>query len=469
MKTDSNRKFALISLFVVLLFGVILYGVRWLPALADIGNHDFDELIQTNQPRLINDQATQTAEQAGLENDPEDQESTSKTPAPDPATVLQAMLQDFENNTFSQTGWLHYVYYHESEVDNGVALPKNYTADAWYLVDGAGYVSQDIGTFHDDAGNWINQGIFKDNIFINLITDERMEIEGPYKLKLDGGIIKSMLETQMVGSILTQENVTVDGKPLIRFSVLGNHENPIHLGNSSQPVKSVRLTILFDQGTGAISETEFVSILIDGTEELFYRTQIMVLEREDPPQELAQYLEDFDTEEPYTPNLEITRDSLVGSQYSITICFDLPSNRNDWIMGRLAGDVYLSDGTHTVPLTNFSLESLDTKSGSTGRTRCDRSETEIPDGFNFGQATLTVERIAATIPNDVDWDPVIESVEEIAPDLVWYPLDDQPGPGFGMEEPPPGMTAMEAHDLILGLIEPVVIGPWSIPVDTIVQ
>ena len=171
-------------------------------------------------------------------------------------------------------------------------------------------------------------------------------------------------------------------------------------------------------------------------------------------------------DEPYSPNLEIKRVRIMDSHLSITICFDLPSNRNDWIMGRLAGDVNLSDDTHTVPLTNFSLVSMDNKPGSAVQTRCEQSEIDIPDGFNFKQVTLTVERIAAPIPHNLDWDPVIQKIEEIAPKLVWEPMFDQPGPGFSIEETPPGMTALEAHDIIIGIIEPVVIGPWSIRVET---
>jgi hypothetical protein len=186
---------------------------------------------------------------------------------------------------------LHYVYYHESEVNNGVALPQNYYVDKWYLVNEAGFVSQDVGSFYDDAGNLIQRGIFKDNNFINLTTNERMKTEGPYKLKLDLGVTKSMLEMQMEGSILLQEVFVLDEKPVISFSVIGNSDKPTYFSNSSQPVKSVRMTALFDQATGAISEMESVFLLIDGTEELFYRVQISTLEWGDPPEELVQILE----------------------------------------------------------------------------------------------------------------------------------------------------------------------------------
>lgn len=118
-----------------------------------------------------------------------------------------------------------------------------------------------------------------------------METEGPYKLKLDGGVTKSMLETQMEGSILIHEESTVNEKQMDIFTVIGNYDKPTHFSNSSQPVKSVRMTALFDQATGALSEMECVFKLIDETEELFYRVQISTLEWGDPPEELLQLLE----------------------------------------------------------------------------------------------------------------------------------------------------------------------------------
>lgn len=291
MNTDANRKFILISLLVIIIFGIMLFGIRLMPALAEEWTNNFDELIKTAQPRLINDQATQEADQSGTENAPDHQDSTSNTSSPDPAVSLQTMVQDFETNTFSQAGWLHYVYYQESEVPNGVTLPQNYTVDGWYLVDEAGYVSQEVGSYYDDTGNLILRGIFIDNTFINLNTKEEIKTEGPYKLKLDLGLITSMLEMQMKGSILTQEFITLSEKPMVKFSLTGNYDNPANFSNSSQPVKSVRVTALFDQTTGAISEYESVFILLDGTEELFSRVQISTLEWGNLPQEFIQLLE----------------------------------------------------------------------------------------------------------------------------------------------------------------------------------
>jgi len=291
MKTDRNRKLLMLSLFILLLGGVILLGVRYVPALAADLLPDYFDLVRTNEPHLINDRATEIAKQPDAENESEDQESAINTSATDTSTLLRNMVRDFEDNTFSQSGWLHYVYYQESEVSNGAALPQNFYCDGWYLINEAGDVTQHVVSYYDDAGNLNQREIFKDNAFINLTTNEKIGTEGPYRLKLDLGVSKYMLEMQTEGSILTHEVSTIDANPVISFSVIGNYDKPTVFGNSSQPVESARMSILFNQATGAISEMKYIYILVDGTEELFYRVQSSTLVWGDPPQEFIQLLE----------------------------------------------------------------------------------------------------------------------------------------------------------------------------------
>ena len=68
-------------------------------------------------------------------------------------------------------------------------------------------------------------------------------------------------------------------------------------------------------------------------------------------------------------------------------------------------------------------------------------------------------RIAADFPNDVDWEQVLQRLEAAAHGVVIEPMYDAIGPSFNLVETPPGMTALEAHNLVAGMIEPVVIGP----------
>ena len=294
MKTSKNRRLIMISLFALLLVGLMLLGVRLSPALANEFYPDHSDLVETNEPHLINDTATLIAEQPDAERKSEDQESAINASTLDAAALLKSMVQDFENNTFSQSGWLHYVYYLESDIPNGVTLPQNYYCDGWFLINKTGNVTQHVISYYDNARNLNQREIYKDNTFINLTTNDKMETEGPYRLKLDFGVTRYMLEMQMEGSILTHEVSTVDEKPVIKFSVIGNYDKPTVFGNTSQPVESIRMTTLFDQATGAISEIAYVYLLVDGTEELFYKVQTSTLEWGELPQEFVKLLEDGD-------------------------------------------------------------------------------------------------------------------------------------------------------------------------------
>jgi hypothetical protein len=150
---------------------------------------------------------------------------------------------------------------------------------------------------------------------------------------------------------------------------------------------------------------------------------------------------------------------------SIILCYDIPSSEKDWILGRLPGDVFLSDGSFQVDLLSFTLVSLDSQPGCISPRRCDRFEAIVPVGFNDTKARLTVKRIAASIPEEVDWYTVTQRVGEVEPNLVFEPMLDQGGPSFAVILTPPGMSDREAHDLILGMVDPVILGPWVIPVE----
>ena len=165
--------------------------------------------------------------------------------------------------------------------------------------------------------------------------------------------------------------------------------------------------------------------------------------------------------EPYSPHLEIRDVALVENRLGLTICFDLPSARFDWTMGRLYGDVYLYDGNHTVILSGFTLASPFIKSESPVNPHCDRTQSVIPADFRVEQATLTVKRIAASFnQNEIDWDTLLREVESMVLGAVLEQIPD----GFSVVETPPGMTALEVHDLVVGMMEPVFIGPWSVPI-----
>lgn len=287
MKSNNKRIVFAISIFV--LVGVLLLGLKYIPSLAKEIYPDLYGMVEQYEPELIDDRATQTAEQSESAEESNIEANSSDT---DPAILLEKMVKEFEENTFTRSGWLHFAYTYESEVSNGIPLPENYLWDGWFLLNEQGDVIQHVISLNDVAGNLFQREIFKDNTFINLTTNDKMDNGGPYHLKLDLGVTKGMLWMQESGAILRQETDELDGRTAIRFSVQGTYDKPTVFGNSSQPVESIRSTVLFDQTSGAIYEMKDVYLLVDGTEELFYKVQVLTLEWDDLPEEFVQLLED---------------------------------------------------------------------------------------------------------------------------------------------------------------------------------
>lgn len=147
-------------------------------------------------------------------------------------------------------------------------------------------------------------------------------------------------------------------------------------------------------------------------------------------------------------------------QAMVSVCYELPSDA-DWVLGRLLGDVTLSDGQVSAAMDHFELlATVDNR-----LTRCDRLFFTRPGGFPPGVYSLTIIRLAASIPAEPDWAALESTLADAAPGLVIEPLPGQSGLSFGLIGVPAGMTDAEAANLVLGLAEPVVVGPWSIRVE----
>jgi hypothetical protein len=96
--------------------------------------------------------------------------------------------------------------------------------------------------------------------------------------------------------------------------------------------------------------------------------------------------------------------------------------------------------------------------------RCDRFLFARPGGFQPGTYVLTVKRVAADTPPDPDWAELQNALDEAGTGIVIAPLPDADGMSFALVSRPPDMTDQEAALIVTGMAEPVVIGPWDIPV-----
>jgi hypothetical protein len=142
----------------------------------------------------------------------------------------------------------------------------------------------------------------------------------------------------------------------------------------------------------------------------------------------------------------------------VSVCYELPSE-GDWVLGRLLGDVTLSDSQGATPMDSFELLA----SSASPIRRCDRIFFARHGGFPPGDYSLTVKRLAASLSPNQDWAALQEALDEAHTGIVVAPLPDD-GRSFALMRRPPDMTDQEASIIVSGLQEPVVLGPWVIPI-----
>ena len=142
----------------------------------------------------------------------------------------------------------------------------------------------------------------------------------------------------------------------------------------------------------------------------------------------------------------------------VSVCYELPSEA-DWVLGRLFGDVTLSHDQGTAVLDYFDLLAL---SDSPPR-RCNRLYFSRPGGFPPGDYSLTIKRLAASLEPNQDWNALQRALDEADTGIVVAPLPDD-GRSFALIGRPPDMTDQEASLVVSGIQEPVVLGPWVIPI-----
>ena len=176
---------------------------------------------------------------------------------------------------------------------------------------------------------------------------------------------------------------------------------------------------------------------------------------------------------PPTPNdVKASRDAEVqfiaadwrgGTEAWVTVCFDHPAS-SSWLLGRLSGDVALSDGADSVAMRSFEL--VGWRVGENGELdqRCDRIQFVMSSIQPQREYTLTIQRIAADLPEDPDWEELQRRLDAAGTGIQIEPLEDAGGFSFALLERPDSMTDLEAHNVVVGMAGDVIEGPWQFKV-----
>lgn len=173
---------------------------------------------------------------------------------------------------------------------------------------------------------------------------------------------------------------------------------------------------------------------------------------------------EFESKDYFEPNFAVLSARVEAGKAYVSACFDLPSDL-DWVLGRLPGDVSISAGPQVIPLSYFELLALREESDSQPARRCDRLVFDMPNGLEQARGTLAIRRLAASLPIDPDWDHLQRRLEDLQTGIIIEPLDGAEGLSFALITRPENMTDLQAHDVVVGIAEPVVVGPWIVPVD----
>jgi hypothetical protein len=165
----------------------------------------------------------------------------------------------------------------------------------------------------------------------------------------------------------------------------------------------------------------------------------------------------------FSLNPEVKEASIESGEAHATVCFDIPSQQ-DWVLGRLPGDVFLTVAGTEYPMLYFINRSITSPTESVVGRRCDVLVFEFDGSTMPVDGIITARRLAASLPEHPDWEALQNTLNIVAPSLAIEALPGVDGLSFGLLHVPGGMTDREAHDIVVGLAEPVAIGPWQISV-----
>jgi hypothetical protein len=163
-------------------------------------------------------------------------------------------------------------------------------------------------------------------------------------------------------------------------------------------------------------------------------------------------------------NIEVISTGLCYSPgyAQLTVCWDPPGPY--YALGRVPGDVTLSDGSISADLKYYNfIELIPREEGGPDRA-CGRLTFPLPEGFQCGECTLTIKRLAGITAEDPDWAEIQRALDEANTGIVIEPSVGGDSRDFTLISWPENMTDLEAHYIVVGMLEPVVIGPWVFPV-----
>jgi hypothetical protein len=210
--------------------------------------------------------------------------------------AIQTLVAQWSDTVLQGSGWLHMVTHHMRDKDrvsslpNGQVIPLDYLSETWYHLNDQEAVEV-IAFMRSEDGEPVQISTFRGNIWRNLTIGEKWGGE-PFTPRLDLGFSADAAQAHGWGSALSQQTVTLAGRPALRFTMRDEFGSPLLMEGYAQPVISAERRAYFDARSGALLLLERVLVTADGKERVVERVDPTTIEYGvEPPAEVLALLQ----------------------------------------------------------------------------------------------------------------------------------------------------------------------------------
>ncbi len=196
---------------------------------------------------------------------------------------VQALAQKFDTSLLQGTGWIHTITVQESRVRSGQILPPPYlVTELWVEVDADGYVIRSLYTDRDENGNILQQSASAENYSINFTTGDVGYNEYSRYLFSTDLFSQDLAQAEENGFPIQQEETTCDDGAACLFVAVSeavSFQNP----DESQATTEVGRRVWINLETGQQVKLQAFAYLADGSEQIEFTREILLVEKVDSP------------------------------------------------------------------------------------------------------------------------------------------------------------------------------------------
>lgn len=157
--------------------------------------------------------------------------------------------------------------------------------------------------------------------------------------------------------------------------------------------------------------------------------------------------------------IELDAIQKAGEYVQASVCYQLPSAA-DWLLGNSASDVVLTLADKTIPLWGGSLIEWKTAPDGAKTHRCDRLLFPVAADQDLSALTLTIKRLATSVPEQPDCDRAQEKLTQAGTGIQIQCQHSENAFGYTVEQRPTTMSEGEAQKLVYEAFSEIVQGPW---------